>query len=99
MANPVVSNTTPLSTLARVGCLEWIPQRWGHVCIPRAVWRELECLRDTSALERLRNAVTAGWIRMVGVSNPANVRGFLNRLDEGEAEALVLAKELRVPLV
>jgi predicted nucleic acid-binding protein len=93
MSGPVVSNTTPLSTLARVDCLEWIPRRWGHVCIPQAVWEELECLRDSPALKRLRNAKTAGWIRVVEVSRSAGVRDFLDRLDKGEAEALALAKE------
>ena len=99
MNAPVVSNTTPLSTLARVDCLEWIPQRWGEVSIPSAVWRELECLRDPSALSRLRHARKSGWIRVVPVSDPECVRNFLDRLDEGESEALVLAKELGVPLV
>lgn len=99
MSGPVVSNTTPLSTLARVDCLEWIPQRWGHVCIPRAVWKELECLRDSPALNRLRTARTAGWIRVMEVSQSLGVRDFLDRLDEGEAEALALAKELGAPLV
>jgi len=68
MSGPVVSNTTPLSTLARVDCLEWIPRRWGRVCIPQAVWEELERLRDSPALNRLRTAKTAGWIRVVEVS-------------------------------
>ena len=55
MCGPVVSNTTPLSTLARVGYLHWIPQRWGHVMIPAAVWRVLGFLRDAAARERLRD--------------------------------------------
>jgi predicted nucleic acid-binding protein len=55
MSGPVVSNTTPLSTLARVGCLGWIPKRRGRVTIPGAVWREFGFLRDTAALERLRS--------------------------------------------
>jgi len=99
MSGPVVSNTTPLPTLARVDCMEWIPRGWGHVCIPRAVWKELECLRDSQALSRLRDAKNAGWIRVVEVSQSGDVRDFLERLDEGEAEALALAKEQGAPLV
>lgn len=38
MSGMVVSNTTPLSTLARVDCLAWIFLRWKHVTLPAAVW-------------------------------------------------------------
>ncbi len=99
MSVPVVSNTTPLSTLARVACLDWIPRRWGHVTIPPAVWRELECLRDPAALSRLHLAKESGWIRVAAVSARSRVIEFLDRLDEGESEAIVLAKETGVPLV
>lgn len=99
MSVPVVSNTPPLSTLARVACLEWIPRRWQEVLIPSAVWMELECLRDPPALERLGHARKSGWIRVVPVSVLERVRDFLDRLDEGESEVLVLAKGLGVPLV
>jgi predicted nucleic acid-binding protein len=99
MSGPLVSNTTPLSTLARVDCLEWIPPRWGHVLIPPAVWKELQCLRDPAALNRLHQAMKNGWVRVVPVSAPERVSDFLDRLDEGESEVLVLADELGVPLV
>lgn len=99
MTGPVVSNTTPLSTLARVDCLHWIPQRWGHVIIPAAVWHELGFLRNLPALERLRQAKQSGWIREVRVADTHRVWEFLKQLDEGESETLVLAKELVASLV
>ena len=99
MVGPVVSNTTTLSTLARVDCLEWISRRWGQVSIPPAVWIELGCLRDEAALERLQRAESVGWIRLVAVSIPECTRRFLDQLDKGEAEALVLAKELNASVV
>lgn len=99
MSGPVVSNTTPLSTLARVDCLGWIPKRWGRVIIPGAVWRELGFLRDAAALERLRRGEREGWILRVGLSDPGRVAGFLSHLDEGESETLALAEELEAPLV
>lgn len=99
MSGMVVSNTTPLSTLARVDCLAWIFLRWRHVTVPTAVWRELECLRDKAALGRLHLAKESGWIRVVPVSAPASVGAFLKRLDEGESEVIVLAMELGAPLV
>lgn len=99
MSGPVVSNTTPLSTLARVDCLEWIPKRWGRIMIPSAVWKELEFLRDAAALERLRRAEWAGWIERVKLAHPGRVAEFLSRLDEGESETLVLANELNASLV
>ncbi len=99
MTGPVVSNTTPLSTLSRVDCLGWISQRWGHVVIPTAVWTELGFLRDAAALDRLRQAKQSGWIRVAAVSATHRVREYLSRLDEGESETLVLAKELEASLV
>jgi predicted nucleic acid-binding protein len=59
----------------------------------------LECLRDEPALERLWNAKSDGWIQVVEISDSAGVGGFLDRLDKGEAEALVLATELGASLV
>ena len=99
MSGLVVSNTTPLSTLARVDRLDWIPLRWGHVTIPGAVWRELGALRDAAALGRLRDAERAGWIRRRQISNPQQVGDYLDRLDEGASETLVLAAELGASLV
>ncbi len=42
MSGPVVSNTTPISTLARVDRLDWIPLRWDQVTILGAVWIYIE---------------------------------------------------------
>ncbi len=99
MAGPVVSNTTPLSTLARVDALGWIPRRWGQVVVPQAVWRELGFLRDGAAQQRLNAAERDGWVRVSAVADAKAAERFLAVLDEGEAETLVLAAELGASLV
>lgn len=99
MAGPVVSNTTPLSTLARVDCLEWIRIRWGRVLAPGAVWRELGFLRDAAALARLHDAEKRGWIHRMEVADPERITKFVAQLDEGEAETLALAEEVGARLV
>lgn len=99
MVGLVVSNTTPLSTLARVDLLDWIPLRWGRVLVPNAVWLELGFLRDQAALRRLRAAESAGWIHVQPIFDQVAKERFLAVLDEGESEALVLATEIEASFV
>ena len=89
----VVSDTSPISSLARMGWLEWLHERWGQVLVPEAVWRELSCLRDTRALATIEAARAAGWVEVRVIAESALLHQLQESLDAGEAEAIALAHE------
>lgn len=95
----IVSDTSPLSALAKMDWLEWLPRRWTHVLIPRAVWQELQGIGDEAALQRLQDARTGGWLEVADVADAAMVAGLRGFLDLGESEALVLARERNAGVV
>ncbi|MGA2750918.1 MAG: DUF3368 domain-containing protein [Verrucomicrobiota bacterium] len=80
----VVSDTSPLTALLTVGEAAILPKLFGAVIIPEAVHNEL--LRA--------HPVLPAWIRMEMVKNIAQAARFALTVDNGEAEAIVLAKEL-----
>jgi uncharacterized protein len=88
----IVSNTSPISNLAKVGYLDLLQQLYGTVIIPTAVYREL---LDERAGATVISAVRAAtWLIVTPVRDrePIDIlRGFLNL---GEAEAIALAIEV-----
>lgn len=80
----VVSDTSPTSALLTIGRIDLLATIFGEVTIPEAVHREL--LRSHPSPPE--------FIRVRGVSNTAEVLRLSQLLDRGEAEAIVLAKEL-----
>ncbi len=88
----IVSDTSPVSNLLRIGQLHLLKLVFQNVVIPGKVMDELLVLRQRGI--DLAELVNAEWIE---VKNPAQ-NDFLVRLkrelDEGEAEAIALAKEL-----
>ncbi len=81
----VVSDTSPLTALLTVNETDLLKTLFGEVVIPRAV--HLELLRSHSHLPL--------WLRVEGVRNTAQVARMRQVVDEGEAEAIELAKELQ----
>ncbi|MCC5608691.1 DUF3368 domain-containing protein [Nostoc sp. CHAB 5834] len=88
----IVSNTSPLSSLAKVDKLSLLENIYGQVNIPQAVYDELT---DIRAGEKVNNAITnANWIETQSVTNKQLVKKLEFNLDQGEAEAIILAVEL-----
>lgn len=85
----VVSDTTAISALIQVGQIELLQQLYGEIFIPEAVRDEL--VRSHSNLPP--------FLQIGRVANQADVRRLERELDVGEAEAIVLAKELRADLL
>jgi uncharacterized protein len=81
----VVSDTSPISALLKIGEVQLLKQLFGEVIIPVAVQNEL--LRAHSNLPL--------WVRVVSVQNLISAAKFRALVDAGEAEAIQLAKELR----
>jgi predicted nucleic acid-binding protein len=88
----IVSNTSPISSLAKIDQLSLLEDIYVRVIIPQAVYNELT---DIRAGEKVNNALkNANWIEIRSVINKQSVRKLELNLDQGEAEAIILALEL-----
>jgi predicted nucleic acid-binding protein len=93
----VVSDTSPVLNLARIGRLDLLPALYGQVLIPLAVYRELvESKRD---LPPAVDFASVGWLVVASANDKARVLALRDELDAGEAEAIVLAIERRADLL
>jgi len=93
----IVSDTSPVSNLLRIGNLDLLPQLYGRIIIPSMVWSELMVLKrlgcDVSALEN------ADWLEIKTPAQAEYVIVLSATLDPGEAEAIALAKEFDADLL
>ena len=85
----VVSDTSPLTALLTVNRSDVLPQLFAEVVVPRAVWDEL----------RRSHADLPAWLKVREVTDAQETARLANLLDQGEAEAIELAKELRADLL
>jgi predicted nucleic acid-binding protein len=93
MAVIVVSNTSPISNLAMVGQLTILQEIYSKIIIPTAVYNELT---DEGAGDVVATAVqTSIWIETQPVANLTLVTSLQSKVNEGEAEAIALAIELK----
>jgi predicted nucleic acid-binding protein len=93
----VVSDTSPILNLARIGQLQLLPLLYGQVLIPSAVLEEL-----TASERDLPPAIDLSsepWLIVSSANDRARVRELRAHLDPGEAEAIVLAVEQRADLL
>lgn len=90
----VVSDTSPLSSLAVVGHLSLLQQIYGKVIVPTAVATELAATGAEDV--RVTDVLTLTWIETQQVANQTLVETLQNerQLDLGESEAIALALEL-----
>lgn len=91
----IVSNTTPIISLLKVGKLDILKELYHKVYIPNEVYLEIEAGKhkeyyiDLAAIE---------WIQISKIQNAKSLSFFLD-LDKGEAEAIVLANEINADLL
>ena len=93
----VVSNASPLISLARIGKLDLLHQLYDELFIPEAVWHEvvIEGVGQPGADE----VKAASWIKTQSVTNTPLVHALRQELDAGEAEAIVLTLETQAELL
>ena len=89
----IVSNTTPLIGLASIQRFDLLRQLFGEVHIPQAVYDEA-VLAGREAGGAKHEVSTAKWIKTIGVKDRLAVEVLLDDMDLGEAETIVLAREL-----
>ncbi|EKV03419.1 putative nucleic acid-binding protein [Leptolyngbya sp. PCC 7375] len=87
----VVSDTTPLSELAKVGHLDLLHRVYGEIRIPREVYDEV----TTGNHPAIAQVKSLDWLRVHAVRQPDRVIELQNatRLGKGECAAMILAEE------
>jgi predicted nucleic acid-binding protein len=89
----VVSNTTPLIGLASIGRFDLLRHLFGEIYIAQAVYDEA-VVAGREAGGAKREVSSARWIRTLTVQDRLAVEVLLDEMDLGEAETIVLAREL-----
>lgn len=93
------SDTSPISNLALIGRLDLLCDQFDRVCIPDAVRTELDGIPNSAAKAAIEQATQTGWLRPRPVGNARLAAILANDLDLGEAEAMVLAVEIKADLL
>jgi predicted nucleic acid-binding protein len=94
-----VSNTSPVSNLASIGRLELLKSQFPVIWIPDAVAEELAAHPDPDARDAIQSAVRDRWIRIGTPHDSRLLRVLMLQLHQGEAEAIVLATDIKADIV
>jgi uncharacterized protein len=89
----VVSNTTPLIGLAIIRRFELLEELFSRIYIPQAVYDEAVTAGREKGGAKLEVS-RAAWVETIQVQDRLAVEVLLDELDRGEAETIVLAREL-----
>jgi predicted nucleic acid-binding protein len=93
----VVSNTSPIINLAAIGRLAGLQQLYGEVIIPPAVYDEI--VISGAGQPGAMEIGEAAWMKVQPIANQALATALRMELDAGEAEAIVLAVEMKADLL
>ncbi|MCM1127960.1 MAG: DUF3368 domain-containing protein [Lachnospiraceae bacterium] len=95
----IISDTTPLISLLKIGRLELLNYLFGEIQIPYAVYRELTASDKfkQEAIEILQSE----YIQKVDVGDKKSVALLMRAtgLDEGESEAIILSDEIKADIL
>jgi predicted nucleic acid-binding protein len=97
MTRIVVSDTTAITHLAKIGALNLLQKLYGEILIPEAVSSELAQVKliQPGALQVLNS----NWIQIVEIKNKTIVNKLTKHLDLGESEAIALSIELNADIL
>ena len=93
----VVSDSSPLIHLSQIGRLSLLREIFGELLIPPAVYHEV--VVEGREKPGSREIMDASWIKVVEIRNERLKSVLQLQLDEGEAEAIVLALETNASLI
>ncbi len=91
----VISNTTPILSLLKIGKLSILEELYDKVIIPCAVYEEIEQGKEKPYYQDLKKL---DWIDIKHIKSEKS-RLFFPDLDKGEAEVLILSVEENADLV
>ncbi len=90
----IISDTSPIANLLQIRKLELLKLMFGRIIIPPTVDKEINELEKFSV--DLEEYHKGKWIEIIYPKDMVLLKQLKEELDEGEAEAIVLAKELHV---
>jgi hypothetical protein len=92
----VVADSSPLVYLAALSDFHFLPQLFGSVIIPPAVYREVVEQGHGFHVKKEVEAALGGWMQVTDINDRHRANELMHRehLDAGESEAIVLAQEL-----
>jgi hypothetical protein len=93
----IVSNTSPLINLAHIGQLNLLQQLYEQVVIPPAVYDEI--VVAGAGQPGATEVESYNWIQVKQVTHQQMVTSLQFDVDRGEAEAIVLAVEIKPDLL
>lgn len=93
----VVSDSSPIISLAAVGRLDLLRSLYHQIIIPEAVYQEI--IKDRVHRPGFTEVSQADWIFTKSISDQKLSNILSMNLHKGEAEAIVLATELRANLL
>ena len=93
----VVSDTSPINNLAAINQLHLLQQLYGTVLIPEAVYQELT--DPDFPVAGAKEVQTFTLIQIRAIEDRTMLKALSSELDPGEAEAIVLALEMKAEQV
>jgi predicted nucleic acid-binding protein len=92
----IVSDTTPLISLMKIGHLDLVNQMFGDVCVPKAVFAEL--VSNNKFPEECRQIKECTYIKKIEVNDEKSVELLRKStgLDLGESESIILSNTIDV---
>jgi predicted nucleic acid-binding protein len=91
----VVSDTSPILSLALIGRLDLLRDLYGTILIPEAVRSEISAVQRGGA----REIAQADWILTRSINPDLVLKLLLREVDRGEAEAIELALQLNADVL
>lgn len=93
----VVSNSSPLIHLAKIGHLDLLKYFFGEILVPKVVYKE--CVIEGKGRGDAKKIEKAEWIKVAKMRDENLKKALMMVLDEGEAEAIALALEESADLI
>lgn len=93
----VISNSSPLIALSRIGRLDLLLQLYGEITVPEGVAQEV--INNGAGQPGAEEVCMADWIITAQVGNQQFVGSLRRDLGKGEAEAITLAVDLKADLL
>jgi len=95
MPKIIVTNTTPLLSLLKIGKLSLLKELYGCIYVPFAVYQEIESGKDKDYYADLSKIE---WVKIEKIQSKEAKQYFFD-LDDGETEVLILAQEKQADLI